>query len=320
MTNLDLLKILAPSLAGVAGFAYYLAHLAEHGASDLAKQEMIKFAKKRSLLPASRSAFKFFLYVSDRFFGPKILSWKAVRRSVALSGVWIALVLAFCALMFPSYTSWLENAASRHLILKSAGPLIAVSLAIDFLSTSLTRKIIHLSVGKRSLSPFGAVIIDLFLSILLFYLLFTAAKGVVVPGFSALGPAEALDIWLNPAVLPTQLQLLGDLTSDMLVPSGRGGFDIKGGLLTELVYAFPESILFLSSLLTSVWLWLYLIGYLVLYMAVRLDQGATWVRDRLKIDQSPSHAIALSLVVAYSIVCAIALAGNFIFRSLAGMG
>lgn len=303
MTTLDLLKVLVPSVAAVAAFAYYMAHMVDHGISDLAKQELISFAKKRRLLPASRSAFKFFLYASDRYFGKKLISWKALLKSVLLSGVWIVFVLALCIAFFPNYRSWLGQGPVRHLIVNSALPLVLAALFIDYVSICITRSIIKASMGKGAIAPFLAILLDLFVSILLFYLLFSLTKTVIQPGDTPLGPIASLQMWFDPSTLPSQMQFLDSLTRDMLVKVGDGQYDIKGQFRAEVVYAFPESILFLSSLLTSVWLWLYCVGYMLLYAAVRIDMLSGWAKVRLNIDHSPANALAITSVVAYALIC-----------------
>lgn len=314
MTTSDLLKILLPSMGGVTVFAYYLSHLVDHGSSKLGREEIARIAKKRVILPASRSAFSFFLYASDHFFGKRLFSWRALCRSFALSGLWIFLVLAICWYSFPNYKSWLGSELSRNLILRHSLPLIFAGVAIDFLSLCLTRYVIRSSIGKKAAHPFLSLLIDFLLSVLLFYVGFSLAKIAVLPGHTALGPIDSLRLWLTPSVLPSEFQLLQSLTADMLVPVGGGVFDIKGGLLTELVYAFPEAILFFSSLLSSVWLWLYVGGYILLYIAVRLDRVSQWFMERLDFDHGPGTALGLAIVVIYVMLCAVFVMVNLLIN------
>ncbi len=163
----------------------------------------------------------------------------------------------------------------------------------------------------------SAVAIDLVASVLVFYFLFTAAKLLVHPGNGALGLLDSLRVWLNPAGLPIGIELLQPLSADMLVSRGGGNFDIKGGLLTEIVYAFPEPVLFLSSLLTSVWLWLYVLGYLILFAAVRLDRIGVSARKFLKVAEDPINSLALAIVIASAVLFAIILASSAIADGLA---
>ncbi|RBB38206.1 hypothetical protein DPV79_19220 [Burkholderia reimsis] len=62
-------------------------------------------------------------------------------------------------------------------------------------------------------------------------------------------------------------KLIHDAT---LVPDGPGQYKILNGE-TEVVYAFPEGLFFLSSLLTTVWIWLHLGSALLLKGAIKVD-------------------------------------------------
>ncbi|WP_332776596.1 hypothetical protein [Polaromonas sp.] len=316
-TTLSLAKVLFPALAGIAAFCYYMAHLAEKGSSELTKQQLRQLLLERKLLPAMRGAFVYFLRASDRYFGPKLFSWKALIRSVVLSIFWTTGVLAACIALYPNYSSWLGSNISRKLILQSAGVLLAASLVADYLCVCVTRAIARAAVGKGRLWLMSAVAIDLVASVLVFYFLFTAAKLLVHPGNGALGLLDSLRVWLNPAGLPIGIELLQPLSADMLVSRGGGNFDIKGGLLTEIVYAFPEPVLFLSSLLTSVWLWLYVLGYLILFAAVRLDRIGVSARKFLKVAEDPINSLALAIVIASAVLFAIILASSAIADGLA---
>ncbi|THF63289.1 hypothetical protein [Pseudothauera rhizosphaerae] len=318
MTNtLSLAKALLPALAGIAAFCYYMAHLAEKGSSELARQRLRELLLERKLLPAMRGAFVYFLRASDRYFGPKLFSWKALLRSIALSIFWIAGVLAACIAVYPNYSSWLGGNISRKLILQSAGVLLAASLVADYVSVCVTRAIARAVMAKGRLWLMSAVAVDLVASVLVFYFLFTSAKLVVHPANGALGLLDSLRVWFNPAGLPIGIEFLRPLSADMLVARGDGNFDIKGGLLTEIVYAFPESVLFLSSLLTSVWLWLYVLGYLILFAAVRLDRIGVSARRFLKTTEDPINSLALAIVIASAVLFTIILAFTAVADGLA---
>jgi uncharacterized membrane protein len=302
MTTIDLAKVLLPALVGIAAFCYYFAHLAEKGASDLAKRQLSQLTHERRLLPVIRAAFVFFLYASDKYFGPRLISWQALRRSAALSIVWIIFVLVMCVALYPNYTSWLGNKMSRQLILQSAGILLLVSLLIDYISVCVTRAIVQTAARKGRSALIFAVIADLVISVLLFYIFFTATKSFLQPHTTPMGLVESLQVWLSPGTLPVNLQFLQSLNSNMLIPRGENSFDIKGGLLTEIVYAFPESVLFFSSLLTSIWLWLYVIAYALLFVTVRLDRVGTRAKRYLQLSENPIYALAFAMVISCALL------------------
>ena len=225
-----------------------------------------------------------------------------------------------CLVVFPSYTNWLGSKVSWRLILESAAILLLASLLIDFPSTCVTRAIFRAVVGKGLRIFLFALALDLILSASLFYTLFTTAKFLLLPSIEPIPPIEAFHVWLNPKALPIGIQLLEPLTSDMLIPRGGGVFDIQGGLNTEIVYAFPEPVLFFSSLLTSIWLWLYLLASAFLYLTVRVDRLGVWSRRFLNIDRNidrnPVHAVATAIFIAALIICVGVLVVHALYRSL----
>ncbi len=316
MTTFELAKILLPVLFGLVAFLYYVAHLVEHGVSEQAIDQLRQFARKRSLLPAVQAAFKFFLFSADRYFGSCLFSCRALLRSFALSITWTLFVLMVCLVVFPSYTNWLGSKVSRHLILENAAVLLLASLLIDFASTCVTRTIVRAADGKGVRILLFAFALDLILSVSLFYTLFTTAKFLLLPNMEPILPIEAFNVWLNPGALPIGIQLLEPLTSDMLIPLGGGVFDIQGGLNTEIIYAFPEPVLFLSSLLTSIWLWLYLLASACLYLTVHVDRLGVWSRKFLNIDHSPVHALAIATFIAALIIYVGILVMHALYRSL----
>lgn len=313
MTVIDFAKMMGTSLFAVAAFSYYVAHIAEKGASETSKRRLTSKFKSLRLTPGARSAFSHFLFAADRYFGNSIFSWKALRRSVVLSLSWVLLILALCLYMYPNYRSWLGDRLMGHLILKSALWLLFASLLIDFLSVCVTRALVRWSLPRSKFVILGIAVADIAISIVLFYLLFNSAKLIVTPG-SFPTPAASLSVWTNLQGLPVLLQTLNDLTSDMLRRLPDGTIKIVGGLNTEIVYAFPEGIVFFSSLLTSVWMWLYVTAYWVMITAVKIDRVKAFIEPHLNIEREPFFAIAYAIFVVAALASGIATALFSILR------
>lgn len=313
MTVIEFAKMMGASLFGIAAFSYYVAHIAEKGASESSKRRLANKFKSMRLTPGARSAFSHFLFSADRYFGNAIFSWKALRRSVVLSLSWVLLILALCLYMYPNYRSWLGDRLMGRLILKSSLWLLFASLVIDFLSVCVTRVLVRWSLTRSKFAILGIAIADIAISAVIFYVLFNSAKLVVAPGgFSS--PTESLSVWANLKGLPILLQTLNDLTSDMLRRLPDGTVEIVGGLNTEIVYAFPEGIVFFSSLLTSVWMWLYVTAYWVVVAAVRIDLVKTFLEPHLNTEREPFFAIAYAIFVVALLVSGVATALFSILR------
>lgn len=69
-----------------------------------------------------------------------------------------------------------------------------------------------------------------------------------------------------------------------------------------MVYAFPEGVFFISSLLTSVWLWLYIVAYGVAYLAVRVDRLKPLVLGYFNIQEKPLTVLSVlaSIIIIFS--------------------
>ena len=313
MTVIEFAKMIGTALFGIAAFSYYVAHIAQKGASESSKRQLATKFKSMRLTHGARAAFSHFLFAADRFFGNAIFSWKSLRRSVVLSLSWILLILALCLYMYPNYRSWLGGRLMGHLILKSAFWLLFASLLIDFLSVCVTRSLIRWSLPRSKFAILGVALADIAISAVLFYVLFNSAKLLVTLG-SFPTPAESLSVWTNLQGLPVLLQTLNDLTSDMLRRLPDGTIEIVGGLNTEIVYAFPEGIVFFSSLLTSVWMWLYVTAYWVVVTTVRIDRVKTFFESHINMEHEPFFAIAYTIFVLALLASGIATAIFFILR------
>jgi hypothetical protein len=315
MTTFDLAKMLLTGLVGLAGFLYYLSHIFEHGASKTAIEQFRAIVERGTIVPALRAAFKFFALSADQFFGPKLLSFRSVTMSTLLSTFWIGVVLATCLAVFPNYSSWLSSKASLNLIARSAALLFVTTIVADFISVCATRFIVRVVLGKGRSWLLPALIVDLVVSAGIFYVLFSSAKFLLFPSLPFPGIFTSFETWLNPAGLPIQMQFLQDLTSDMLVPDGSGAFKISGNLLAEVVYAFPESVTFFSSLLTSLWLWLYVVTYLLLVAAVRLERRWSAAKRLLNLEHSPMYSLSLAVLTTYISLSALVLAIHAVIRA-----
>lgn len=317
MTVPQFALILLAAFGPAAGIAYYFANLSEDGFNDEAKKKLARRLKQFRLAPNTRVAFEAFLFASDRFYGRGILSLRAMARSAAFTIGWFCLLLAVCASQFPNYRSWLSTPGVGNLIWKFSAVFLAVGILIDFVSTAVTRALIRWTLRSPKVPSIVVASVDFVFSGLWFYLIFSATKAVVLhgPWPSIKG---SLLTWFHLAELPIGLMTLNDLTEDMLQRQADGTISIVGGWNTEIVYAFPEGVLFLSSLLTSIWLWLYIAAYWSHLVALRFDATKTKLLSISNIEAKPFKSIAiLSLVFIYPATVAFLVCMFAIYRALA---
>lgn len=289
----------ATGIGGLAAFAYYVNHLAHDALTANAVDAVRRAVVERQLLPASRSAFLLFRNASDRFFGPHLFSFKAIFRSILLSLCWIVCVTSIFCVIYPPYSSWIFGSTLRPVLAKSAGLLLIASIGIDILSVAMTRWLARVAIRSRLSTLPIILLLDAAITVVLFYTLFSAAKLLAHPAISWSDPIAALSLWLDPRGLPTLIQALNDLRVEEISP---GVLAMTHPWETEIVYAFPESVVFYSSLLSSLWLWFYATGVFILFAAVRIDRLKTWLTRYFNFEHHPVAAIGLVLVIGAAFV------------------
>jgi len=307
---MTILEFAAPIVGGIVGFAafsYYVAHIADKGASKAAKDRVAQSIASFQLTPRARSAFKSFLFAADSYFGKAIFSWKALYRSVLCSIVWIGLVISFGLAIDPTFRSTIKPDPGS--IVAAGIWLVLAALLIDYLSVCLTRGLIRWSLPRGRRLTLLVAVGDLVASSFLFYLLFGLAKLIVTQGRMS-SPLTTISQWMNPYSTFTGACTMPDggheLVQDCYIPLIGGSI----GNETYATYALSEGTLFFSSLLTSVWMWCYVIGYWLLVSAVRVDALKKRVERYFDIDENPFYAIAWAAVIVFTAASGVAI-GSF---------
>ncbi len=307
MTIVEFGKTIFFALGGVSSFAYYVANTAEDVVNQEAKKKFANIVKNIRATPTFRHAFLTFTMMSDNYFGDKLLSLRAFAKSVLLSLAWIFLLTVFCVVVFPNYASWFTDRGINNLIIQHGIIFLVVVLVLDYLSVTVTRFIIRTYRPKNIVSLILLLALDLFLSIVIFYVGFSITKYYFVNQIF-LEFCDSIRIWLNLDQLPLVLVTLEDLTSDMFMENKDGSTQIIGGLKTEVVYAFPEGIVFYSSLLTSIWLWFHTASYIALKIAIQTDFVKKSLLNIANIEQKPFKSLATIILLLYPVVCCVLIA------------
>ncbi|MDN3485465.1 MULTISPECIES: hypothetical protein [unclassified Pseudoalteromonas] len=301
MSVFDFTTILVFGLGSVVVMAYYITHLAESGINEQSKVKLTNIVKNYRATPTIRHSFITFTMVSDYLFGDKIFSLRAFLLSCFISLLWMTITLIICTFLFPTYTSWIGQANLSKVILLSSLPLVLAVLVIDFISVSITRLFIRKSKARGGFGLLFVLAIDFIIAATLFYVGITAFKYVVINP-TWLSVTDSFPYWIQLDQMPVLLQTLNDLTPDMLSEKGSGNYDIKGGLYTEVVYAFPEGVSFYSSLLTSVWLWLHIFSYCLFKLTLQIDLLKNYLLKFVEIDKKPFTALAIMVAISYVII------------------
>jgi hypothetical protein len=285
-------------LAGLAGFAYYVANIADEAMSKQAKHDLLQRLSKISLTRLARHSFAGFLVAADRWYGPRLFSVRALVRSAVMSSCWILLVSLInykqtwtvIELLDPALLdvmSGAERAAvdvSRldlRLMVGSVATVLPFILLIDYASTSLSRGLIRWSLGKGPRVILAMPVVDLVLSLIVF----VAGYSLTLAAFGRLSIVDALSRSPDWLLASRAVGVIFDVAS---------GPDI--GRLNLAVATLPDTTFLYSSLLTSIWLWLYVASYSMLYVAVRVDRLRNLLLRVLDFGEKPFHSIAFILI------------------------
>ena len=318
MTIFEFARTLAIGIAGLAAFLYYVAHIGEKGVNAVSKDRLRRTFRAATVTPRFRHAFVFFLTASDRYFGARIFSVKAVVRSIALSATWMTAVFFGFSLFDQKYLYWLSRVTDGVYAWKAIA-LIGTAFFTDFLSVCVTRSFVRLALKKSGVVAIFFVVLNVAFCAMIFYFLFSATRFAIAPHLVPQSPSEALHSWTRPdgpsiVGMSWEAGALDhpEKLSDRIVIFSEDVFKKAKaeGITFFILHWFPESVLFYSNLLTSIWILLYVIGYWLLFFSVRIDRVKRLVERSTNFDNDPFHALAWILLVA-SVVTS--LIGTLIF-------
>lgn len=312
MSVFQFLVILITAFGSVAAIAYYFSNLAEDGINETTKKEFANKFKNLKVSSSTRSAFELFQFASDHFYGGRLFSIRAFISSATFSVFWFFSIFFICAWWWPGFLLFLSTPHANKFLWKYAIFFLLVGVVIDFLSTVMTRVIIRLSLKNFNISLIFIAIADLFFSLILFYLSFSLAKYIIFhTSFQSI--LMALKQWLEPWAITADVT--GDKNLTGAAFKSNIGLIRADGQLVEVIYAFPEGILFFSSLLTSTWLWLYIASYWLHKTALGVDSAKTILLNISNFENKPFKSIGIiTLIFIYPLIVILAVCAFAIYR------
>lgn len=195
--------------------------------------------------------------LSEHLFGDRLFSLQALLVSAAISCLWI-LLMVIAEIGLNGKGSWVFNSVFSGVVLRQFWYFMLVGVSIDFLSTVVARGLLLYAVDRRSPVKVAMLLLYILLSVTLFYFLYTSAKTVILGKSMFANPIDSLANWLGYAFnLQLGFTLLSDAT---LRPNGPYEISVDNGNLM-VSYAFPEGMLFLSSLLPALWILVHIASY-----------------------------------------------------------
>jgi hypothetical protein len=276
---IDLATKLVLFIVSAAGFLYAVIHISK-GATDDQNRKLAKILDGNGDRGAA-TMFSLFLDGSDRLYGERLISVHALRVSIFIT--FITWLCFFCAMLANySFHKGLKTFAIGSIFNRYTMVLGVTVLFINFLSTALTRRIVRHAFQSATRWPLFYILSDFFLSCVLFFVLYYAMHYLILPP-ALHGPAVLSNAWFDPRVWSK--------FEHIVIPSGGnisvffrpfkgfvpGTLEVSPGTTTVTMYVIPQWIFFYSSLLTSIWLWLYTFGCLILGVLPRFTNVKRWI-------------------------------------------
>ncbi len=227
-----------------------------------------------------------FIRLFDRAFGEKHLSWKCFWRSSIASFLAMCGLLALGYAVNPAVRAVLDLDAEMEPVIVAAIIIGAISvggilnLFPDYLSLLQTRFVLRcMSRHPGTLRRVAWLLIDLFLT----FVIVTIALGILGLVYVAIGVIQG-PIWLMWLVMITDL-----------IPTGLAmifGGQTPGAMMGVYIY---------STLVTSVWIWLYLLSGLIVKAAYRVHRLRAFIDKHLDVTQQPLSVMGGALVVLLTV-------------------
>lgn len=251
--------------------------------------------------------------LSEHLFGDRLFSLRALVVSAAISCLWISLMV-IAEIGLHGQGSWVFNSVFSGVVLRQFWYFMLVGISIDFVSTVVARGLLLYAVDRRSTVKVAMLLLDILLSATLFFVLYTCAKAVILGRPIMVNPFDSFANWLGYAF---NLQLgLTPLSDATLRPIGPHEMSVENGNLM-VSYAFPEGMLFLSSLLPAFWILIHIAGYWTYGAAQAFTHAFQRLFKQAATESKPftSFGLIICMIVALPLWLTI-LGGYLIFRSL----
>lgn len=200
LAQLQTLPLIFFAVITTIGAAYAFIDMCE---SSMRPEKLKNIADKLmtvSFRVGARKILALYLNLNTTIFGNKIFSLRSFIASLFLTTLWAGTLILIYCWFFASFREWMLNILQLQSL---RGPALAVLISVllvDYLSICMSRKLyrITLSKGKRSFAL--AIIVDLLLSVAIYYLGISLLKGLVLH-HELMPPQDAIRTWLDPTQL-----------------------------------------------------------------------------------------------------------------------
>lgn len=263
------------------------------GNGSIAKQIPSYLENLRTQKKASSFLFNSVL-LTDIIYGKKIISLRSFFSSSIISSLWVIALLSYSYLSAFPNKQWIFSNPVTPIIYKFIGFFI-IGIIIDYISSCSTRWLFNKYIGLNIKKQITITLLNSTLSVIIFVIFYTTIKELLITkSFSFITFYDNLISWIsNPMEINTLFKFITDA---YFIDRGNGSFDIINGN-AEVIFAFPEGIMFLSSLLTSLWSWMFLLALLVNKVTNWFDRSKDFLLKQSSIDSKPIFTLGMIISI-----------------------
>ena len=256
----------------------------------IGKRSSITFGEWFNLWPDT------FISVFDSIFGKQHFSWFCFKRSVIASFISITIVtlfwIAFADQQFLEFLERIGTSPRRNWYSVIVISVIILNTVPDYLSLLESRYVIKIMSNKKSNTT---ILILLFVDLII--------TGIIFLFFMVSGGTFALILAVDGYY--NYIETRGFL--DYLISDASSAF--KSVIRFDIVNVgtIPDSIWFVSTYFTSVWVWLYIFAGFMMRAGRAFDIGMNVVKEYLNLEHAPLRTIGFLSVILLTVVYLVAL-------------
>ena len=253
------------------------------------------------------------ILLTDIIYGNKIISLRSFISSTIISSLWILILLSYSYFLSSPNKQWVFSNPVTPIIYKFLW-FFFIGIVIDYISSCITRWLFNRYINSHIIKQILVVIFNTALSITIFVLSYTTIKELLFTrNFSFNTFYNNLVSWISN---PMEVSILFQFITDAyLIDKGDGSFDIINGN-TEVFFAFPEGIIFLSSLLTSLWSWVFLVALLTNKATRYLDKSKDFLLQQSSIDSKPIFTLGIIITILLAPIWIVLYIASLIYTTL----
>jgi hypothetical protein len=231
-----------------------------------------------------------FRTVFNVVFGARFLSWKCFFRSCLYSAC--SAVVVFCIWFLPQLDDMREDLVGFPLVVVIGVIIFAMNVLPDYIALGETRLLFRLLIWRsNALAVLGVLVLDLLFSFAL-----PLGSALLVQKFDENAPGVVVRT-VNSLLMESFTYKIDERFK--LPTIAASGSELMKGMPLDAYRAFWCY----PSVLTSIWIWLYVLAGWLIKIANRFDLGFGWFVRHMDIEKKPLQAIGMVIGGIVAVLC-----------------